>query len=1504
MPELKYFRIIKAAQQHASNNPGSHKGPFDFDSLGTKSRLARFLVRFALRRLLPFLTAILRRIWPNPRFGRVIIVTRRSDCEEVLGDMERFPVVYRPEMRELGHGEDNILSLDGEMHYRMREILKDAFTPEDIENTARWTRESAQNLLKSGGGRIDVMRDLITRTAAEVSGRLFGLSIHDHPRFAEWTMAVSTLLFGDFFGDKNVRKQALIARDHLHGLIMTSVARHRAMGSTVASADRPDNRSTLIGRLIEASLSDEQICATILGLITAFVPTNTLAAGNIFEVLRDNYALRRKAQRAVSQTGQVDHQELEAVLLEAARLNPALSPGIWRHRRADATATLIGKGSRGVREVRPGDLVLCCVPSALRDRSGKKWGEQFSRKDAWMIFGSGPHDCIGARLALAHITSVFATLYALPRLRPAPGKHGKELFRTGPYPTRYDMVWDDPTAKRANLLAAIPVESAITQEQLESEIRDKLGNPMKPEIAKLLDQTDHVMFASLSVVEAEPGSDRNLLLVELTGDGGEEAVATAFAESTHAWLAETFAHCDEYGKKPPSAEKLARRILDHAFTPHRWPWGTTGLHFDGLPGLSVRDIARQGDIARFAREQVNSFLGGELSDGSRAMDVLLRTRRLIRQDALYHFRPELAQNMRDAASYQFDIVRPSRERPAIAGWTPPKSSLAPFWSIAKSNDGWPVLAILAGVWLIFSASLLNWLAPNAGEPVQAWGWPVVASVLGGLVISLLGVGAALGLFIMRLRWHEKRDWSDPRIAELDHVRKVSAAEDVQGLEQNHIIAVMPLKRGLLRRLTFAFSMWWIKQAVSYFFRPGFVATMGTIHKARWCVIPGTRQFVFFSNYDGSWESYLEDFITRAHEGQTSAWTHGQGFPPTRMLIRDGARHGDRFKRWVRRQQRVTAAWYSRFPRMTAKQIRNNAMILDGLAHATTDTDARRWLALFGSAQMQTHELESQEIQSLVFTGFGAQKRAIALLLELPENPTQLREWLELLSGVKIPRTLKNLALGQLLEADTTLEAGTKPLSLSLAERIRFGDQSAREGGAILGLTARGLAKAGLDEACGLDQFPATFRQGATGRAGRLGDPPPSDWRFGDTGEAELEGSPGCDAVLLLYGTATCADSTDALGPDYEAKVTKHRALLSFFGVHVLHEVPCKPPIDEDDQENPYIEHFGFRDGISQPIIRGSRRARPDIPARDLLQPGEFLLGYRNEQGFRAPPLGVGTEFDPLSILPSLAASEPNTYPRFGKEGGHVRDFGRNGTFLVLRQLDQDVGRFWDNVRARVNELCKRYRSEERLNEVTGTLVNEEWMAAKIVGRWRNGSPLVSNPAGPAADDSPDSLFNDFAFGVDDPRGIACPLGAHIRRANPRDSLEPGDPEEQAITNRHRLIRRGRTYDYVPDRDCRENSSRKGLLFMAICADIERQFEFVQRSWINATSFHGLENEHDPLLEAGGNAGAFTIPTSFGPLNVPATGRDSDFKPYVTLRGAAYFFLPSRASLRFLISRLH
>ncbi|TGQ73912.1 hypothetical protein EN850_34090, partial [Mesorhizobium sp. M8A.F.Ca.ET.207.01.1.1] len=126
--------------------------------------------------------------------------------------------------------------------------------------------------------------------------------------------------------------------------------------------------------------------------------------------------------------------------------------------------------------------------------------------------------------------------------------------------------------------------------------------------------------------------------------------------------------------------------------------------------------------------------------------------------------------------------------------------------------------------------------------------------------------------------------------------RILAREDLAA--QNHLTAISTMKAGILRRLALRFSFYLISIAAQKVFKPGFLANINTIHFARWVLLPGTDRLVFFSNYGGSWESYLEDFIAKASEGLTGVWSNTVGYPRTRWLFLDGARDGDRFKRWA------------------------------------------------------------------------------------------------------------------------------------------------------------------------------------------------------------------------------------------------------------------------------------------------------------------------------------------------------------------------------------------------------------------------------------------------------------------------------------------------------------------------------------------------------------------------------------------------------------------------------
>jgi deferrochelatase/peroxidase EfeB len=190
-----------------------------------------------------------------------------------------------------------------------------------------------------------------------------------------------------------------------------------------------------------------------------------------------------------------------------------------------------------------------------------------------------------------------------------------------------------------------------------------------------------------------------------------------------------------------------------------------------------------------------------------------------------------------------------------------------------------------------------------------------------------------------------------------------------------------------------------------------------------------------------------------------------------------------------------------------------------------------------------------------------------------------------------------------------------------------------------------------------------------------------------------------------------------------------------------------------------------------------------------------------------------------------------------------------------------------------------------------------WIGAKMVGRWRDGTSLVRFPHRPGSgwngerDVEPD---NEFLFGKEDPQGQRCPFGSHMRRSNPRESAVPGSDEQLAIVNRHRILRMGRAFEAKGSGD--PDAENPGLLFMCLNGDIERQFEFIQQTWVMALQFHGLENEVDPILGRGGEqTGRLTIPTPEGPLLLRG------IKDFVRVRGGAYFFIPGRRALSYLCS---
>jgi deferrochelatase/peroxidase EfeB len=292
--------------------------------------------------------------------------------------------------------------------------------------------------------------------------------------------------------------------------------------------------------------------------------------------------------------------------------------------------------------------------------------------------------------------------------------------------------------------------------------------------------------------------------------------------------------------------------------------------------------------------------------------------------------------------------------------------------------------------------------------------------------------------------------------------------------------------------------------------------------------------------------------------------------------------------------------------------------------------------------------------------------------------------------------------------------------------------------------------------------------------------------------------------------------------------------------------------------------------------------------------GEFLLGYPNEYG----------QYTPRPLLAPEGASA--RLPRAEDDPGRA-DFGRNGSYLVIRQLRQDVDGFW-------HELDQRAGGDADLRER---------LAAAMVGRKKSGEPLVSSAAGACTDRTDRSALNDFTF-QSDPRGERCPIGAHIRRANPRNADFPAGSEGLlkrlirmlgfdasvlhedliASTRFHRLLRRGRKYDGSPPNSgptqADAPADERGLHFMCLASNITRQFEFVQSAWLMGSGFAGLCGETDPLLDNpetapdGFASDFFSLPQKDGPDR-----RLTGLPRFVTVVGGAYFFLPGVRALRYL-----
>lgn len=497
----------------------------------------------------------------------------------------------------------------------------------------------------------------------------------------------------------------------------------------------------------------------------------------------------------------------------------------------------------------------------------------------------------------------------------------------------------------------------------------------------------------------------------------------------------------------------------------------------------------------------------------------------------------------------------------------------------------------------------------------------------------------------------------------------------------------------------------------------------------------------------------------------------------------------------------------------------------------------------GWPSMKQGEVDYRDVQGLVRFGYGKMKAASYALLRVKEVAAA-KTW---------------LCSAPITSAETLNPPPTAALQVAFT---------------ALGLEALGVP------ASVLAQFSPEFLTGMTEesrsrRLGDLGSNAPKKWEWGH--DAALP-----HLIVMFFAETGQLDSfvEGAKRSPWSEAFEEMRWLMT-----------C----DLDG-----VEPFGFADGISQPRIDWERQrdvTRPQIDYSNVVALGEFLLGYPNE-------------YNKYTNRPLLDGDAASRELLNAEDAPDKKDVGLNGTYLVMRTLEQDVQRFWQSVHEQSGENS----------------AEAEKLAAAFVGRTREGDPLAptQQEAIPGIDqsDAEQVRKNQFTFSKD-PAGACCPFGAHVHRANPRNADYPGRPTGLAklITmlgfgprgfrddlmspvRFHRILRRGREYgpELLPENALAPgppDDPERGLHFICLNANISRQFEFLQNAWMNSTKFSGLTGESDPLL---GNreaipgcpvTGDFTRPPEAG---IPR--RVSGLPQFVTVRGGAYFFLPSLRALRY------
>ena len=546
-------------------------------------------------------------------------------------------------------------------------------------------------------------------------------------------------------------------------------------------------------------------------------------------------------------------------------------------------------------------------------------------------------------------------------------------------------------------------------------------------------------------------------------------------------------------------------------------------------------------------------------------------------------------------------------------------------------------------------------------------------------------------------------------------------------------------------------------------------------------------------------------------------------------------------------------------------------------------------------------IEFDKIQGNIFGGFSKDHH-VTILLEITDAAKARAALRPMTMKEGVPKDVDDSIYNHVVHSDSRAV-------IAFNEQFRALHRDGIPEGTIIAtwtnlvFTARGMQQLGLE----MNAFPEAFKGGDSGngflgmvgRASEIGDQGDNAPAYWDKDmDVHVNKWESVGAAILVS-----SDDPSQLVDQPQSRVGRYLATLRSkdSGLVILGIIVGETRVDDVGHE-----HFGFKDGVSQPGIRGvdapdDALHNPDQgnPGQDLLHPGEFVLGYPRQ--IPAPEdAGPGGP----NRCQGIIAGE--TFYTTDPEGSKtvLPPWALNGSFLVFRRLAQDVKGFRDSI------------------DVNAALLGltPELLGAKLVGRYKSGAPLeaLRNQAGigeyhppltdpgaahahPALANS-NSINNYFEYG-DDADGIIVPLASHIRKAYPRDhepKNEFGTPKptpegSESRTQTHRLLRRGIPFGKSLDEpQGGKPGDARGLLFFAYQSDIERQFEFVQKHWVNDENFPEKDAGQDPIITNDSVAGEI----KGCPFHVKANAAKCpvSFKHFVKTRGGQYFFSPSIPTL--------